>query len=259
MKPYVWEASVSLSSDRTQMAYSALSNEGYRVFKMDLNTQEYIKIPDQNSGLEDHLTCPVWNSDNSRIYFIHAGLYYGPVYSMLPDGNDLIQVTEFHVFRSISAACDDSFIVYASAYESFDDPPQGIYLYNIQEDTVVPVITYDFPITAYGPVLSPDGQQVAFVLTNWFAEPSPPPYYRKIMIVNIDGSDARVVKELPMVRNVANTYVTWSPDGTKLAFNISRGIEEDYYPQIYIINTDGTNMTQVTFMNEFITGLCWIE
>ena len=106
-----------------------------------------------------------------------------------------------------------------------------------------PKITYDYPLKAYSPVLSPDGQQVAFVLTNWFPESSAPPYYRRIMIVNIDGTDARIVKELPMVSNATDSYVTWSPDGNKLAFNFSMGTKEDYYPQIYIINTDGTNMT----------------
>lgn len=41
-----------------------------------------------------------------------------------------------------------------------------------------------------------------------------------------------------------NVYLTWSPDGSKLLFNLP---EDDFTAHLYFIHADGSNLTQVTF------------
>ena len=54
------------------------------------------------------------------------------------------------------------------------------------------------------------------------------------------------------------TYVTWSPDGTKLAFN-GTIISASEAEHIYIINRDGTGLTQITSGKWLYAGPYWVN
>jgi uncharacterized protein YjdB len=87
------------------------------------------------------------------------------------------------------------------------------------------------------PAWSPDGQQIAFVwgrycfvcADTW-----------SISVVNADGSNLREL--LPHTAHVEYAYPTWSPDGTKLAFQGS----SDSGNVIMVINADGSGLTNLT-------------
>lgn len=59
----------------------------------------------------------------------------------------------------------------------------------------------------------------------------------QICTINIDGS-----KFVALTEELGEyLWLSWSPDGTKIAFHSDRGA-----PQIYVMNADGTNITQLT-------------
>jgi Tol biopolymer transport system component len=79
------------------------------------------------------------------------------------------------------------------------------------------------------------------------------------MTINLDGTDEKLVKELPMVRYAIDTYVTWSPDGTMLALNYGGASNGDQGSHIFIINSDGTGLTQVTNNTDFDNAPSWVK
>jgi Tol biopolymer transport system component len=256
----IWEASVSLSPNGESITYSANAADGYQVFKMSVNGENILKLTKSQSGFAEHYTCPVWNSDGGNIFYVANGLYIlGPVYSIKPDGTDLKQITDFEVYRRVSVSRDNSFIVY-SALKLFEDPPEsGIYLYSIQNDLIRQIRTYDNHYTAYSPVLSPDEKKIAFVLRHGPNEQGTIPFFFRILIVNIDGTDEKLVTELPFILYRNDVYVTWSPDGTKLSFNYGSGMNDDNGSHIFIINSDGTGLTQVTSNTDYDGAPSWIN
>jgi Tol biopolymer transport system component len=255
----IWDASVSLSADAGNISYSALTDEGYQVFKMSVTGSNNLKLTKSLSGFVEHYDCPVWSSGGDQIFYVANGaILLGPVYSIKPDGTDLKQITDFDVYRRISVSSDNSFIVYANA-PFFPDITQGIFYYSIQTDSISKIITYDSTYTAYSPVLSPDDKKVAFVLRHGFNEQGTSPSFFRIMTINLDGTDEKIVKELPMVRYVIDTYVTWSPDGTMLAFNYGGALNGDQGSHIFIINSDGTGLTQVTNNTDFDNAPSWVK
>ncbi|MCK7537434.1 MAG: hypothetical protein MZV63_44005 [Marinilabiliales bacterium] len=79
------------------------------------------------------------------------------------------------------------------------------------------------------------------------------------MIVKIDGTGENLVIELPFEIYRSDVFVTWSPDGAKLAYNFGSGMNDDEGSHIFIINTDGTGLTQVTSNTDYDGAPCWIN
>lgn len=255
----IWEASVALSADAKYISYSALADEGYQVYKMSVSGSNNLKLTKSSSGFVEHYDCPVWSSGGDQIFYVANGLIImGPVYSIKPDGTDLKQITDFDVYRRISVSNDNSSIVYANV-PFFPGIEQGIYYYTILTDSIKKIITYDSTYTAYSPVLSPDNKKVAFVLRHGFNEQGAPPFFFRIMTINLDGTEEKLVKELPIVNYVIDTYVTWSPDGRMLAFNYGGALNGDQGSHIFIINSDGTGLSQVTSNTDYDNAPSWAE
>lgn len=251
----IWNASVSLSPDVKNIAYSGLTGEGYQIFNLNLTSGDNQKLTKSGSGFVEHYTCPVWSADGQNIFYIRGGqIIPGPVFSIKPDGTELKQISDFPVYKRISVSRDKSFIVYSST-----DQPQGIYSYNIQDKSKNQIKIYDSTFTAYSPVLSPDEMKIAFVLRHGFNEQGNPPFYYRIITINIDGTMEKIIADLPFERYVIDTYVTWSPDGTKLGLNYGGAINGDQGSHIFVINNDGTNMIQITFNSDYDDAPSWID
>jgi Tol biopolymer transport system component len=98
-----------------------------------------------------------------------------------------------------------------------------------------------------GPVWSPDGTKIAFsscCLGHDFFE---------IYIMNADGSNPTRLTydtgEEDARGNlwIANSAYDWSPDGTKIVYvRTIQTLHTDFYPQIYTMNADGSNPTNLS-------------
>lgn len=89
-----------------------------------------------------------------------------------------------------------------------------------------------------GPDLSPDGKQFAARVIRRTQD--------DIVLLNADGSNQRdLTNDDPFDR-----YVRWSPDGRRVAFASDRS--GNY--QIWTIDSDGSNLTQITFMDDRVVS-----
>jgi Tol biopolymer transport system component len=253
------DSSVSLSPDGKVIVYSACANDGYQIYKMSADGGNYTKLTKSISGYVEHYICPVWSYDGQIIYYVENGLILlGTVYSIRPDGSDRQHITDFSVYRSISVSKNKDFIVYAGM-TNWTNNSQGIAQYNFQDSEIKEIITYDNTFRAYSPEISPDGQKLAYVLRHGPNEHGDPPYYFRILTINLDGTGETLVKELQFKRYVIDTFVRWSPDGTKLAYNFGGESENESESHIFIINSDGTNLIQVTNISDYDGAPSWIK
>jgi Tol biopolymer transport system component len=249
---------VSLSSDGQNLAYTSSTPEGYQVFKISANGENNLKLTKSLSGFAEHYTCPAWSADGGNIFYVENALFLpGPVFSIKPDGSDSKQITDFDVYRKVAVSADNGFLIYSGSATS-SDPPSGLYMYNLSNKSLSKIKTYDNTYRAYSPALSPDEKKIAFVLRHGANEEGTSPYFIRIVIIGIDGSNETLVQEL-VDNNVTETYVTWSPDGTTLAYNYGSSVNGDQGSHIYTINTDGTALTQITSNTDYDGAPSWVK
>lgn len=102
-------------------------------------------------------------------------------------------------------------------------------------------------ITLHSPTYNPQGDKIAYIETTTDSMSS---IYKKIkvMIMDSNGGNLITLVELNMYAQFNwsgsnNLSLCWSPDGSKIAFNKP---ESDLCAHIYVINSNGTNLIQVT-------------
>jgi Tol biopolymer transport system component len=113
----------------------------------------------------------------------------------------------------------------------------GIYVMNADGSHVVRLISGDGqPVL---PAWSPDGTSIAFIEWAPGCPVFPSCLARHVMLMNADGSGIRQVTSGPNF----DFRPTWSPDGSKLAFE--RDSDVFSHTAIYTVNRDGTGLSKV--------------
>ncbi|MEW6283207.1 MAG: hypothetical protein AB1758_31650, partial [Candidatus Eremiobacterota bacterium] len=94
--------------------------------------------------------------------------------------------------------------------------------------------TVDFPERCYLPRVSPDQSRIAYI-----AEDYPVAGLARITVMNVDGTDRRVLTTYdPNMK--AKRYYSWSPDSTMLAYSRQNGALGS---DMFSVQTDGTGET----------------
>jgi len=153
------------------------------------------------------------------------------IYSMLPNGKALQRLTTDPAFDACpSWSADGKEITYCSSANS----PSGVFeIWTMKANGTQQRQVTHLGGSATFPNFSPNGSTIAFGAT------LPGTTGTNIFVINKDGSN------LVQLTNTTddNLYPRWSPDGRKIAFLSSRtGIL-----QVWVMNADGSNPTQLTF------------
>ena len=256
----IWESTVSLSPDGSKIAYAGYQVEygGYQIFTMDTDGSNIRNLTNN----DDHNFFPIWSPDGKKLMFLGGNRGRPQLCSMNADGTGRTQITDVSVVvGGISVSSTGEKVALATGPQRGGRPTleQGIYLMDIDGSSLTPVATSDRNVSYYSPAWSPDGDRIAFVSRHGPNEsPREQPYFFEIMTVNIDGSNKAVVIHLTFENYITDTYVSWSPQGDKLAFNYGGGAR-DTRVHVYLVNPDGSGLTQLTTGK--LSGGCpsWIE
>jgi len=109
-----------------------------------------------------------------------------------------------------------------------------------------PVRLTNHPSADYLPAWSPDGTRIAFV--------SERDGNAEIYVMNADGSNPGRLTN----NSAIDTEPAWSPDGSKIAFRRGRSnqsISDTWGGDIYVMNADGSDVTQLTFSTHTTSGV----
>ena len=121
------------------------------------------------------------------------------------------------------------------AFASIKDEPPQIYLVNI-DGTGLTKLT-DMPDGACQPAWSPDGTQLAITSPCLRSRDQYPG--SSIWLFSIENLDPI---QLPTIPGGGDFDPAWDPSGEKIAFTSIR----DGYPQLYVINIDGSDLVNLT-------------
>jgi Tol biopolymer transport system component len=172
---------------------------------------------------------PSWSADGSKIAF-RSTRGGGGIYVMNADGTGITRIADG---REPSLSPDGSKIAFTSA-------DNDIYLMNA-DGTGVKQLTTD-PAQDTKPSWSPDGSKIAFTSGRVDDDTTTD---TDIYVMNAaDGSGVIRLTNDPVNNLGANDVASsWSPDGSRIAFQSNRGFIP---PEIYSMKADGTDLQRLT-------------
>ncbi len=168
---------------------------------------------------------PSWSPDGTKVAFQSWEHDPSEIYVMDIDGSNLVQLTDNTYYDDYPRwSPDGEKIVFISRRDGDND----IYVMNADGSNQQRII--DTPTMELFPHWSPDGTKIIFQ-SHEISE-----QYFSMYIMNADGSDRHKIYD--------GGYVpSWSPDGSKMVFNSD---DEDGDSEIYIMNSDGSNVVKLT-------------
>ncbi len=254
--------SLSVSPGGDKMAYSAYSYDynGIQVFTMSSKGGDYFQLTKhQNSSTYN--TLPVWNRDGTKLYYVYSDTAVSrngySVYSISSNGENNRLVADLDVQTNVSVSKDETYLLMGDVVFN-KDSLKGIFTYHLQGKSLKRLSTSGKDHYTYNPVFSPDEKKIAFVVRRSPDEAGSGPYYFKINTMNADGSGQRTLITLPAEFYYGDVSVNWSPDGSKLTFNGSKEGGDPLH-DIFVINLDGTGLTQISFASQFESTPCWFK
>lgn len=173
--------------------------------------------------LATSLSLPVYAKDEAKSILFSGGLHKQDIYLFNPDTLQTRQITSG---SSVDMSPAGDLITYIK-----DD---SVYMANSDGSNPVRLTNGKFPEFDSSPRWSPDGKKIVFARSDG-------------NIYTVDPSSRKVTRLTHAEEGVYHSCPDWSPDGKKIVFHSSG---KDGYADLYMMNADGSNMSQIAGINE---------
>jgi Tol biopolymer transport system component len=234
---------------------------GYGLYLVRPDGSEDHLIP---TGLPDSTYKPDWSPDGRLIAFEY-GQNDGEIWTMRPDGTDAKPLV-----TCVDMPCqwvdlpawspDGTELAYVRSDPGTVTGSEGGLVYvevldlRTGESRVVakPAAGGAEYIENGSPRWSPDGTQIAIVVSHYVYPPADPLLGSSVAVVSADGSEAAAPRVLTDPA-LFGAYPDWSPDGQRIVFNIYDLVsfqDTTKAANLYTVRPDGTGLTQVTHFGE---------
>ena len=219
-----------------------------------------VEIPDRNTispGVSEYRIAFVSNRDGQS-----------DIYSMKPDGSDVVRITDDDEIDTYPVWSPDRTQIAYASYVEGDVGIERSKIVMINADGTGRRLLFDRPMGELSPSWSPDGRQILYTLRFIFLAsvdgksdellltdarfdilqaPAWSPDGRKIAYVALPdtGYEIRIMeRDGSNVSTLTPGYQpAWSPDGQKIAFYSLVGEQND----VFVINADGSGLQRLTF------------
>jgi TolB protein len=210
-------------------AFVTVASIGCFSFITSTDAASPISIPIQLTHSLNYATAPA--PDGKRLVMITVIAGKGQIFVMNADGSQAVQITHDTIDYDDPQWSPDGKKIIATATINKQD---RIYIMNPDGSGLQPLTPPD--IRAIHASWSSDSEQVIFCAN----DDEHPPQKNDTKIYSIDVESGRVKT---LISGGVNTYPSWSPDMKKIAF---RKIIADMNSEIFVANSDGTNLRNIT-------------
>ena len=270
--------SCSPENEEEQLVYLSVRNKDYNIFLNNLKGEE--RQLTTNPGFD---YAPMWNQKlNAIIYYSYIKdsfaianmdlsgnplpleTYGQQEFNLSPDGNKLvsqINLDDFSVLvlTSVDGTLMDTISDSNSyngrakwswqsnkiAYISDRDGNNEIYIYDLEKQQQIRTTnneTFEKYLT-----WSPEGDKLAFT-TQYYEEGKPD--RNDVFVLEVETGISTQITNNPF----NDSELAWSPYSDRIAFHSTRNGQD----HIFIMNSDGSNITQVTKTDAYHGEPCWI-
>lgn len=263
-------AGANLNQAHPWIAFSSYRNgQGPAIYLMAPDGSDVHRLTDTRNN-----DFPVWSPDGNMIAFETLRDGHSQIYVMHPDGTNPVNLSNNALYEdSPSWTPDGKHVVFESAADEYSQPTFYIMA---ADGSNRHSIDGDLPMGAAGPVLSPDGKQIAFSSrfggNTIYIMDSGGKHVRKL----VDGQlgpawspDSQFIASYGNLANISQAiYITdvstgenrylinasvlasspsWSPSGKQIVFSATQGQSK---AQIYVMNSDGSQQVNIS-SNDF--------
>jgi Tol biopolymer transport system component len=177
--------------------------------------------------------------ENGKITFSRVTSDIGStIYEMNADGTGVTNVTDPSL-DILSAAMSPN----GEKIAFLTNPPNDLYVMNADGTDLTHIFHQQGPLGLEGgPVFSPDGKRIAFVMSP--STPAAPGFRTEIYVINADGTNLTRLTKIEGYKSI----IAWSHNGAKIFFQNSRsqGARGEPKRQVYEMNADGSGLTKIS-------------
>ncbi len=198
---------------------------------------------------------PILSPDGRRVIFATFGEGYPNFHAINVDGSGQVLLTDFETFGDPVWSPNSERFVFAALRFSEDlGPESNVFVMRTDGSGLTQLTAPNSDYLNTDPAWSPDSSRIAFIRrTKGDAGGI------GIGVVNADGSGETDLF-MPDIALSVDGRLSWSPDGKRLAFQGGEFSDTAFagrVPGIYVINADGSGLTQLTKLGGFLYGLAW--
>ena len=174
---------------------------------------------------------PSFSPDGEEMVFISVVAGKEQLFRMKLDGTHVMQLTRDDADHEDPAWSPDGKRI---AFVQMSKDQEQIYIMNADGTAVEPLTPSD--VKTIHPNWNPDGKSLAYCTDDDLKPPKKNP-------AEIDSIDLSTRKITRLIEGGVNTYPSWSPDGTKIAFRRMLGENNS---EVFLANSDGTGAQNLT-------------